>query len=603
MHSLVFIFYSLFSNNSFAINSLKPIQVTAEKISKDLDKVSSSVIIFNREDLENSNAVTLKELLKKSAGIYIRESGAFGKTSSLYIRGANTSYTKVIIDGIKVNDPTSSEGEFDFSNFTLENIEKVEIIKGAQGVLYGPDALAGVIKITTKKGKSQPVSSIRVGYGSFDNKTIQLNSSGKKYYFDYAVGVDAQKVEGISAFNEDRTANADKDGHEHLNLNLNLGYSISNKTRINTIVKRNYSNTEVDGFVNFVDADKSGAYHEVNQNLYLVGLENKLLNKKLESSLKIGRFEIDKDFYDPNLTAYKGRTNTIEQSNVLNLKDNDIYFGVRFDHSDVKSNSFSDPSVDKSSETKGIFLGNYIDFGKTFTDQGLAYDDFGKFGNEITYRLGVGHKLTSTSIVKSSYATGFKTPSIDQLYASYGNENLKAFQSKNFELSITQNWGQTYFQVTYFKTIIEDEIVYSSLAYSNIAKTDLYGFEFLAGTIFFDSIRSDFSAEFIRTERRIRSGTSGYLSERPREKYSVLLEFLINDKLSINLDQLYVGKRQDTVESVSSYYLLDTKINYEYGENTRIDFSINNLLDKDYEEVRNFGTLGREFKTSIKWKI
>ncbi len=584
-----------------AANSLVPIEVTSERISKSLDKVSSSVVVFSAQDIENSNAQTIKGLLKKVPGIHVRENSDFGKITGFYIRGANTSYTKVIIDGIKVNDPTTSEGEFDFSSFSLENIERIEIIKGSQGVLYGPDAVAGVLKITTKKGSSKTRSSVRAGLGSYDNKMLNASFASSISLLSFSFGMDTQKVEGISSFNEKRGTNTDVDGHKHINANLNLSLDLKNAGEISAYIKRNDAESEFDGF----GVDELGAHNETTHSLYSLNYQNTFLEKKLDSSFSIGRYEVKRDSFGALPGTYDGESHTLENQNIYNISSNDdIFFGLRYEHNEMLSTTFSDKNK-KSNEAKGIFLGNYFTSGDFFSDQGISFDDFGHFGDEVTYRLGAGHKFKTNTILKSSYATGFKAPVLDQLYATYGNEKLQAFESNNYEIAISQKYNNFDFQVTYFKTKIENEIAYdlSKSSYSNIAETKLYGWEFSFAATAFEMLRAEIGADLIRTQKTVGSNAGAYLSERPRKKYTAQFELFLSDNVTLNMDHHYVGEKSDSTGKLSSYYLIDLAGSYNINDSLNLAVHINNVLDKDYEQVRTYGTLGREFKFFVKWKL
>jgi len=588
---------------SLGANTLEPIQVTSERVSKSLDKVSSSVVVFTTEDIENSRAQTLAGLLKRVPGLYVRENSAFGKTTNFYIRGAKTSYTRVIVDGIKVNDPTTTEGEFNFSSFTLENIERIEIIKGSQGVLYGPDAIAGVLKITTKKGTKDTKASVRAGLGSYDNKLFLGTVSGKSSIFDYSFGIDTQKVEGISSFNEKRTTNADADGHEHVNANLNLGLDLNKLGSVRALVRRSYSSSEFDS----TGVDVADAFNRVTQSLFALNYSNDFFDKNLETSFKVGVADVDRETFGVFTATYEGKTHTLESSNTLKIsKNDDAFFGVRYEHNEMKSSAFANKDEARSNESKGIFLGNYFELGELFSDQGVSYDDFGRYGDEVTYRLGGGYKFSTNTILKSSYATGFKAPVLDQINASfYGNADLQAFKSKNYEVSLIQNWKMIEAQATYFSTDIENEIAYDTtkFKYFNVAETKLYGWEFSLSSVVGESLRVDLGAEFIRTQQVVGANAGAYLSERPRQKYSAGFEYFLSDNLTLNTDYLYIGTRNDSSGRLPSFYLVDLGLDYKLNSNFDISLQINNVLDKEYEQIRTFGTLGRDFKFFVKWQI
>ena len=160
--------------------------VTAERLEKSLSKTSSSVSVISAREISQSGAQSLSEILQSRAGVYLSSNGTFGGQSALRVRGSGSGFAKVIVDGIELNDPTNPSGSFDVSQLDLTNIEQIEILRGAQSIIYGSNATGGVIKITTKKSDLS-ISQIDLLLGSFDTKSLSFNTVGKKERTSYSL--------------------------------------------------------------------------------------------------------------------------------------------------------------------------------------------------------------------------------------------------------------------------------------------------------------------------------------------------------------------------------------------------------------------------------
>jgi vitamin B12 transporter len=232
----------LLNNNAIGeiANNMKPVVVTASRIEENIDETGSAVSIVTAEDIKQSGATQVKEVLREVTGIDVVSTGAFGGTSSLYMRGANPNHTRMMIDGVKVYDPIRSDGAFNFANLTANNIERIEVIRGGQSSVWGSSAMGGVINIITKKGQEDSEISAKFEGGSHDTYSETVNASGLIGALSYATSFTRTDSEGISKAGN-RYGNHEEDGYQNTSFSGRFNYKVSDDIDIGLITR--YTNT------------------------------------------------------------------------------------------------------------------------------------------------------------------------------------------------------------------------------------------------------------------------------------------------------------------------------------------------------------------------
>ena len=177
------------------------IVVTASRVPEDYENVASSITIIDRETIEQRKSINVLDLLRTVPGIHVAQNGAFGQKASIFMRGTNPEHTLIMINGVRLNDPLDPSRAANISNLQVANIERIEILRGAHSVIYGADAIGGVINIITKKGEGPPVTTYRQEFGSYETFYEQIESRGRVGRISYAVGGSRLDTDGISAAN------------------------------------------------------------------------------------------------------------------------------------------------------------------------------------------------------------------------------------------------------------------------------------------------------------------------------------------------------------------------------------------------------------------
>ena len=220
-------FLAIFSSTaSLAQTTIPPIVVTATRSPVNLSQIASSVTVIDEREIRRKNKQTVVELLRDVPGLNLAQSGGVGQNTRIFMRGTNSNHTLVMMDGVALNDPSDTANAYDFSNLTTDNIERIEILRGAQSTLYGSQAIGGVINIITKKGSGAPRHSAFAEYGRYNSAKLGLGSSGEVGDTSYSVSASGSRTDGISAFAK-QFGGTEKDENRTATLSANLAQRMS----------------------------------------------------------------------------------------------------------------------------------------------------------------------------------------------------------------------------------------------------------------------------------------------------------------------------------------------------------------------------------------
>ncbi|MDI6890052.1 MAG: TonB-dependent receptor [Thermodesulfovibrionales bacterium] len=620
---LLFIFHFSFIASLFAEEEIKieEIVVTATRIEEPVKEVASSVTVITEKEIESKKAKTILEVLKDVPGVDISQSGGFGQLTDIFIRGAKPEHTLIMIDGVEMNDPMSPGRSYDIAHLSVDNIERVEIVRGPQSTLYGSDAISGVINIITKKGEGKPKFSISGGGGSYNTFRETAGLSGGTKWVNYSLGISRLDTKGFSAAHE-RYGNTEKDGYKNTSLSARVGFTPTEYLNIDFIVRHINAETDLDtkggrggDDPNYVSDSKQLFLRTQGSLLLFNGLWEQKLGFSLSNHDR--DYRDDKDAQHPHDSSrgfYNGKMRKVDwQHNLYLHKTNTLTIGVEYEEergeSEYSWESAWGPGKsvfpEKSANTKGAYIQDKIALYESFfVTLGIRVDDHSRFGSETLYRIAPAYlfKKTGTKI-KATYGTGFKAPSLYQLYAPatawgpIGNENLKPERSKGWDVGMEQYLfqGRLTLGATYFRNDFEDLIDFDwAKGYINIAEAKTEGAEIFASV---RPIIKDLSVRLGYTYTDTEDKKTGQrLLRKPMNKGSLNLNYLFLKKGSVNVDIIYVGRRDDlnpdTYERAKAgdYTLVNLAASYDISKNIQVFGRVENLLDRDYEEVSGYGT-------------
>lgn len=606
------------------VTELGEIVVTATRLETPIKEVASSITIISSEDIENQRRITVLEVLKQVPGLDVVQTGGAGHTTSIYIRGANGEHTLVLVDGIEANDPSSTSRLYDFAHLTVDNIERIEIIRGPQSTLYGSDAIGGVINIITKRGAGKPSFYLSAEGGSFATLRGSAGIRGGNGQLNYSLGLSRMDTDGISAAAA-RDGNREEDGYKNTSLSASLGFTPRKNVDVDLIIR--YLNTRA-------DLDNSGGpggddpnyTADGKQLLFKTQLRLFAFEGRWEQKLSFSLTDHDRDYYNPQdddhpsdlvRSWYDGRIRKIDwQHNFYLKEDNTFTAGFEYEEERAKYHYYSESAwgsyeesfPEKTADTKGYYLQDQIAWGSLFATLGMRVDDHSRFGATTTYRIALAYLFEATGTrIKGTLGTGFKAPSLFQLYSTYGDVNLKPEKSRGWDLGVEQYFlgDRVALGITYFRNDFEDLITWKSGTYRNIREARSEGVECTSSLRFADYLSLRASYTFTEAEDKT---TGQALLRRARNRLGLNANYRFLGKGNVNLNLLYVEKREDlryvgwtpTRVTLDSYTLLNITVSYDIIPHLQIFGRIDNLLDEEYEEVDGYGTPGRSVYAGIK---
>ncbi|HLT78543.1 MAG TPA: TonB-dependent receptor [Ferrovibrio sp.] len=590
------------------------VSVTANRVETPAAEVGSAVTIINGAELRQRQTQLVSDVLREVPGVAISRSGGVGSTTQVYLRGSENNQTLVLIDGIEVNDPALGS-YFDFAHLLAADIERIEVLRGPQSALYGSDAAGGVINIVTRRGAGQPVVSGAFEAGSYN--TYQANASvrggGERYHFMLG-GID-YRTSGISKANEE-AGNRENDRYDNQTLFTKFGVSPTEILSFDFVGRYTYFDGEYDDFPASAAADSD----DRTRGSYIYGRGQgklALLDGRWEHILGAAYMESDSNstgaFDGSNhgeKTKFDYQTNLLFDTPSFANASHTLTFLAEKENETFRS-SFTTPRTTREIDSTG-FVGMYKIglFERLFLTGAVRQDQNDRFEDARTYRTTAAYLFPdSDTKLRASWGTGVKNPTMSELYgftATYqGNPNLQPEESRGWDVGVDQGLlgGKVQVGATYFDQRIDNLIETGATSASNVdGESRIRGIELEVAARPVDRLTLRGSYTYMKTEA---PETGEQLTRRPSQMASLNAHYRFADnRTSVNLGVLYNGRRVDNDYStgfganasritLNGYALVNLGAAYKVTDAVEIYGRIENLLDKEYEEVYTYETLGR----------
>ena len=594
--------------------NLGEIVVTATRDELPLEQVGSSITVVTAKEIEQQQKRTVADALRMVPGLDVVRTGSMGGTTSIFMRGAKSEHTLVLIDGIEMNDPSSAGGTFNFGHLTVDNIERIEVLRGPQSTLYGSHAIGGVINIITKRGDGPPKGSIAIEAGSFATTRETASISGGSERVQFSLAASRLDTDGISSAGK-RYGNHEKDGDQNSSITTRLGITPTPNSEIDLILKYGTSRNEID---NGGGVGKDDPNHIMRSSeLFTRGQGSlSLFNNLWEQKMGVSYSDISwHDDNDPDAahpvdrlrSSFQGQTVKFDWQHILNLhKTTTLTMGLETKEEQGSSDYHSVSSFGpydsiwskQTARTNSVYLQDQINIqDRWFSTIGVRLDDHDRFGSKATYRFTSAYLIKqSATKLKGSYGTGFKAPSLFQLYSSYGSPDLKPDKSIGWDLGLEQGlpFLKTTFGATWFKNRYSQMIDFdmSTWTYTNVTKARSQGLELTTQVQPLDELSLLFAYTYMET---VDDTTGKELVRRPKNKLSFDANYRFLKKANLSLGLVYVGSRYNNAantQKLGGYTLVNLAAAYDVTKSLQLFGRIDNLLDRQYEEVLGYGTPG-----------
>ena len=454
------------SLNRFLYSNEIPVIVIAPgKSPQSISTVGSSVVVLDEKFFKETNEIFLGDALSSnSTSINFFQNGGYGTTSAIQLRGLPKRYSTVFIDGVKMSDPSSVSGDFDFNHILVSQIDRVEILKGNQSSVYGSGAIGGTINITTKKFNDKEEQSFHLSNGSNSTRNISFQKSKELERSNFFISLDRFSTNGISQM----VHNDEKDAYRNNSLIAKYETNFNENIKFETNLRFRDSYLQYDKELDTATADHSE--EEDGKHIFSTGKLTYKTNDKFQNSLSLSK-SYNKRIYGaaPNSgnslqDNYYGERYTYDYFGEYNFNlDNKIIFGFQREDDAIKYN----PNLSGEKKESFTTTSNYFDFQKRFSNNlfatiGSRFDDNSIAGDEEAHRATFAYYSNEKKTkLKGSFGTGFRFPSLYEMYYVYAANNnslgnVKAENSKSFDIGIEKtfldenlNLDLTYFNLEY----------------------------------------------------------------------------------------------------------------------------------------------------------
>lgn len=572
--------------------------------------VTDSVTVITKEEIEDSRVTTLNEALNKLANMSVTQNGGTGTSSSVFIRGMSSKRILVLIDGVRYNNPTAVDAVAEFSQIMLNDVEQIEIIKGAQSGVWGSDASGGVINIITSKAKQGLHASANLEYGAFDTLKTALSASYATKKYDILASGTYYDTDGFSAAEPSQSESTygkrydelglEKDSYENKTLHTKFGYNFTQNDRIEASIQAinslvNYDN----GAGSANDSTVPNTY--LKNRFYTLAYNHKDSLNDIKLQYNLSTFDRDSISTWGNY-YYDGSVNEVKIDDKIDYMPNSfLRIGAsyqKFEQTDIT------PNVDKNYNAVSVYASNYnkiklLQNNNTIITESVRYDKYSAFENSLTGKFGLKQFLKDDFFVSANIGTGYNAPTLGQLYGQWGaNPNLKPEKSLTRDITL----GNDIAWITYFDNEITDLIEYTTGYVQTSGTSTFKGVELGYEDYFFDTL----GTKVLYTYLEAKNADKENLARRPKSQLDATVTYYLTDNIDFGINAQYIGTRYNSANNqgaqTGKYTVANFVTNIRTNKYLTFYAKINNITDKYYQTVDGYATAGRSLYVGLNIK-
>jgi vitamin B12 transporter len=600
------------AQSSSSKDKLEEIIVTSSRVPMPLREIGTSVSVITEEEISQLGFNSLYEILRTQPGVAVSNAGGAGSPTSLKIRGEEGYRTLMLLDGIDISDTSSPQIGPRVEQLLSSGIQRVEILRGPQGLLYGADA-GGVVNITTLAPQEGLGGEVSAEGGRYGTQQFAGNVGGGNETLDFNLSAADYETDGFNARTDDNSL-ADDDGYNNTTVHGRFGWNAADNLRLGLAIHDIDATNEYDECYNTASERTDRCENDYEQQAW-----------RAQGDYELGRFnhqlfysnsDTDRNFYSDGVSSFKPQ-GALERSGYLGsfaggdaLK---LVYGV-----DLESESMDDGSFDTDRNQDGYYLeyqGGFND--RLFITSGARYDDNDDFGTHATYRVSGAYLIAMSDgelKLKGTYGTGFRAPSLYEIayndgpfaYPPAQGTQLSEEESEGYDLGLS--WSTAtglYLEAVYFNQTVNDEIYFDNVDFSGYLQshgdTKSNGVELIAQASLLDTLW--LSSNYTYNETETNSGANRVF--RPKHLANLGLSWKpLAERLVLGL---YVRVARDAEgldgESLDNYEVLDLTASYNLVDGLDVYGRVENLLDEDYEEVPTYNTSGAAAYAGLRYSF
>ncbi len=585
-------------------HSLGEVVVTASRNPQLLSSASAHTTVITREDIEQSQATDLVTLLQRDASLQRTQNGGIGTVSSVFLRGLASLDTLVLIDGVPQNKQDAS-GTVSLEHIMLDNVERVEVVRGNVSAIYGSGAIGGVIQIFTRNESRDPSANLSLEVGPRGTAKISAGASMRAGDTTLNAGASRYTTDGFSSINtvQYSTANPDPDGYQNVSSHASISHALTKDHRIGFQITQSEGKTSYDATW-LTPVDQQSAHTNLNQ----ATLYSDNTWGRWHSHLSYSE-QSDRSFsLDTNISRFNTKADVLSWVN--NLPIGDYWLGTagleeQHQHIDTYSDSIYSPPYDQSRVADAVFLGLEGCFGAATLQLNVRSDKVGNLAQD-TFYVGAGYSLSDSWKITASNSSAFNAPPLGYLYLpDYGNPLLKPELAQSHEVGLQYEKEKQLLRATYFDTRMQDQLEYVGTKFTNINQTRNTGVEF------------SYRATYGNTEARaswteqnpVNALTGQVLQRRARTMISLGLSQNLG-AWNVGGDVRYAGERPDVYYdpvgpssnlNLPAYTVLDLTLSYRLSSEWLFKSRIDNVTDEKYQTVYGYNQQPLSLYAGVTW--
>jgi vitamin B12 transporter len=605
--------------------------VTATQTPQPLAVTGMSMSVITAADIDRQQIDVVSDALEQTPGLTVVRNGGAGQSTTILVRGAEAGQTLALVDGIRINDPTSTDGEAILGDLLVNNIDRIEVLRGPQSTLYGSDAIGGVVNILTKRGGDAPFAFRAQGEGgSFDTYHFNLAANGTSGIVEYGAAANYYGSNEISAADA-KNGNSEADGYHNLGATGNVRVHISDNVSLDARLYYTHARDSFDGFPPPTYAFQDT--HQYGKDTLLAaygGVNVSLLDGQFTNRFAILSTDSNRKTFDPTLTPAedfyaRGGATRFEYQGVLEANGaNEITFGAETETRTLTTHSvydFPPTPITGSDRISGTYLQWQSKLFKALTlTGGVRYDDDKEFGGHTSVKIAGAWQVFSTTTLRANYGDGFKAPSLYELFSQYSNplEALRPETAKGWEAGVDQGWwdGRVRSSLTYFERRTKNQIDFFSCFgvtstactlrasqggyYFNVDRSRATGVEAEISARLSDAVSATVNYTNLSD---VDLATGLQLARRPQNSGNATVTWMPLSELSLGISATYIGKRFDDAGHFTPLSEA-TKINWfaSYKLNERLELfgRVENLFGNRAEPVAGYGAPGRAYYAGVR---
>lgn len=597
--------------------AVEDVVVTANRSAQPIERVGASVTVLTQAAIEARQTTAVAELLAQTPSVNYSRNGGPGTATSLRIRGAEGHHTVVLIDGVKLNDPSSTQGGFDFGNLLIGDASRIEVLRGAQSTLWGSQAIGGVVNIVTTEPTEAFQGSLDAEAGARGTTYFRGGVGGANERLSWRLAASRYSTDGYSAY----AAGTEKDGYDNTGLSGRLNLKITDAVSVD--LRSMWSSGRV-----YLDAwnGDSRDYGKTQELVAYAGLNFDLLDGRFRNRIGYAHTDTDRRNFNPDNKIQtltfdaKGQNRRWEYQGVFAVTEAlNATFGVEHEKSEMKSRSLGDWNPNAAygrgdaelNSVYGQVQWTVLD-GLTLTG-GLRYDDHAQYGDNLLGQVAAAWSLNDgATVLRASWGQGFRAPGLYELYSEYGNLDLQPEESDSWEIGVEQRlFDRAVVSATYFQRDSDNEIDYGYCLpgdahpicgqpyggyYQNIQKAEAKGVELIGRFDVTERLHLNANYTWTDAKNAVGEHEGKRLRRRPEHMGNLAADYDWAFGLKTGLSVRYVGESFNDLANavkVDAFTLVDLRASYPIDENLEVYGRIENAFDEEYQTVLGYGTAGR----------